>query len=122
MFLEKIMKKNIYNKVGATYLAVNNNGWSCDSSPLVALSDLDLGNYDGTTPRYKSKNWEERARKTSLWYIPSYEDWVGTTNFVPVDKDGNCCGLQLHSSYEGNDKNIHKRLKDAVFRFKVQDA
>ena len=115
-------KNNTYNQVGATYLAVNHLGWSYDKSPFVALSDLDLGTYVSKNPRYKSKKWEEQARKTSLWYIPSYEDCVGTSNYTPVDKDGKCCGLLLYSSYEGNDKHIQKRLKDAVFPYQVQDA
>ena len=56
------MKKNTYNQVGATYLAVNINGYSYDKSPFVALSGLWIETL-GKTPRYRSKQWEELARK-----------------------------------------------------------
>ena len=115
------MKKNTYNQVGATYLAVNINGWSYDRCPFVALSELFLEiGFSGETPKYRSKKWEELARATSLWYIPNYEDCVGTSNFQPVDKDGKCCGVLLSSSTERNDHHIQKTLKELVIPYKVQ--
>jgi len=112
-------KNNTYNQVGATYLAVNINGYSYDKSPFVALSGLWIETL-GKTPRYRSKQWEELARKTSLWYIPNYEDCVGTSNYEPVDKDNLCCGVLLSSSCESNDQHIRATLKDSVIVYDPQ--
>ena len=105
-------KMNTATKTVIEFLAVAPFGWGSSTSPAGAIAKVQDYTFFDKRPRKGSEKWKKAQAAIQLWMVRS-DEWVGTNNYRPIDKDGEPCGILLHG-YHSPDQHLQTYDKMAV--------
>jgi hypothetical protein len=98
------MNKTNTTTAAINFLAVAPYGWGYSTSPAQAIAKVQDFTFYDKRPRKGSDKWKKAQAAIQLWMVRA-DEWVGTNNYRPIDKDGNNVGILLHG-YHSPDQHL----------------